>query len=68
MCSQMGGPSECNFEVSGNTAKEMVDKGTEHVMKSHPEIVAQMAAMTDEDKAKWFEEFKVKFEEAPEVA
>ncbi len=67
MCSQMGGPSECTFEVSGNSAAEMVEAGTKHVMESHPDILAQMNAMSDEEKAKWFVEFQAKFDAAPEV-
>ena len=52
-CSAMGGPAECTEMISGNTAEEMATNGTTHVMAAHPEIVAQMSAMSDEDKAKW---------------
>jgi hypothetical protein len=45
----------------------MATNGTAHVMEAHADIAAQMAGMTDEDKAKWMEEFKVKFEAAPEM-
>lgn len=66
-CAQMGGPATCEHVISGSTAEEMATNGTAHVMEAHADIAAQMAGMTDEDKAKWMEEFKVKFEAAPEM-
>lgn len=67
-CTAMGGPADCTTVLSGNTAEEIVANGTKHVMESHPDIAAQMDAMSDEDKAKWMEEFRAKFDAAPEVA
>ncbi len=67
-CAAMGGPADCTTPISGNTAEEMATNGTAHVMESHPDIAAQMNAMSDEDKAKWMEEFRAKFDAAPEMA
>lgn len=67
-CAAMGGPAECTEMLSGNTAEEMVTNGTAHVMAAHPEIAAQMGAMSDEDKAKWMDEFRPKFDAAEEAA
>lgn len=67
-CPAMGGPADCTTVLSGNTAEEIVTNGTTHVMEAHPDIAAQMNAMSDEDKAKWMEEFRTKFNAAPEMA
>lgn len=66
-CAQMGGPATCDFVVTGNTAEEMTANGTTHVMESHPDIVAQMEAMSPEDKANWMTDFQAKFDIAADV-
>lgn len=64
-CTAMGGPADCSVTLSGNTAEEIVTNGTAHVMAAHPDIAAQMGAMSDEDKAKWMDEFRTKFDALP---
>ncbi len=66
-CAQMGGPATCDFVLTGNTAEEMVTNGTKHVMESHPDIAAQMDAMTPEAKANWMTDFQAKFDIAPDM-
>lgn len=66
-CAQMGGPATCDFVLTGNTAEEMVANGTKHVMESHPDITAQMEAMTPEAKANWMTDFQAKFDIASDV-
>ncbi len=66
-CAQMGGPAECNFVVTGETAEEMAKNGGEHVMQSHPDIAEQMKNMTPEQNAQWMADFQPKFDAAPEM-
>ncbi len=66
-CAQMGGPATCDFVITGNTAEEMAENGTAHVMASHPDIAEQMKNTSAEGKAKWMEDFKVKFDATPEM-
>ncbi len=66
-CAQMGGPATCNFVVTGNTAEEMAKNGGDHVMQAHPDMAEQMKSMTPEQNAKWMEDFKPKFDAAPEM-
>lgn len=63
----MGGPATCDFVITGNTAEEMTQNGTKHVMESHPDVAEQMAKMTPEDNTKWMEDFRPKFDAAPEM-
>jgi len=60
-CSQMGGPATCTTVLTGNTPEEMVKNGMEHVKAQHPEIAAQIAAMSKEDTEKWMADFTAKF-------
>ena len=46
----MGGPADCKFVVTGNTAAEIVEAGSVHVMAEHPEIMKMMAEMSEEKK------------------
>lgn len=66
-CSEMGGPATCDYVISGATAKEMVDNGMVHVNEAHPELSAQIQAMTPEESAKWMTEFEEKFAALPEM-
>lgn len=70
-CAQMGGPEACNFEVMGNTAEEMAGNGGAHIQSSTDEAHAPMREMmengTEEGKAQWMEDFRPKFEAAPEA-
>lgn len=64
-CAQMGGPATCTTVISGNTAQEMVDNGMKHLKEAHPEMLADMDKMSDDDKAKWMADFQAKFDAAP---
>jgi len=66
-CAQMGGPATCDHMITGNTAQEMADNGTAHVMEAHPEMAEDMKKMTPEDSAKWMAEFQPKFDAQPEM-
>ncbi len=66
-CAQMGGPASCTFAVTGNSAEEMSMNGMKHVEEAHPDMAAQIKAMSKEDTDKWMAEFKGKFDAAPEM-
>lgn len=68
-CSAMGGPATCNHEITGNTAEEMAENGSKHLMEAHADsdMVKDMQNSTQEDKDKWMAEFKPKFDAAPEM-
>jgi len=66
-CAQMGGPATCQFAMTGATAEEMVQKGTQHVLAAHPDIAEQMKKMTPEQTAQWLADFRPKFAAAVEV-
>jgi cell fate regulator YaaT (PSP1 superfamily) len=59
-CKEMGGPCDEVFE--GETAKEVGDKGGEHIMSStdelHKPMKDQMSVSTEEDKQKWWNWFE----------
>jgi len=54
-CRQMGGP--CDTAFTGNTPKEVMDQGAQHVMSStdpeHMKVAEQMKSMTPEGNAEW---------------
>lgn len=69
----MGGP--CDAPIYGNTAEEMMNNGALHVTRmaesgddAHRNILDQMKAMEQkpEDAKKWNDEFKTKFDAAPD--
>ena len=60
-CAQMGGPATCTVVFTGNTPEEMVKKAMDHVMQAHPDLAAQIKAMTPEETAKWMADFSAKF-------
>jgi predicted small metal-binding protein len=66
-CAQMGGPKDCDHMIMGNTPEEMVNNGTEHVKKAHPEMAKDMEKMTPEETKKWMDDFKIKFNAAEEA-
>ena len=65
----MGGPCDTVFE--GNTAEEVAEKGGEHIMNSedqmHEGMKNQMMSSSQEEKDKWMEDFKMKFDEKEEM-
>jgi len=68
-CKEMGGT--CDMEIQGETAEEMMENGKSHVHgqmdEGHQNIVKQMEAMSEEEKAAWTQEFKGKFDSAEEA-
>jgi predicted small metal-binding protein len=64
-CAQMGGP--CDAELKGNTPKELLDMGMEHVKAMHPEMIDNMKNMTKEQNDAWNADFEKKWEAAPET-
>lgn len=62
----MGGPATCTTAFTGNTPEEIVSSAMKHVEATHPELAAQIKAMTPEETTKWMEEFKVKFSALPD--
>jgi len=65
----MGGA--CDAEITGETAEEIMKKGQEHVHSTddevHKEIIKAMENMSEEELGKFNEDFKKKFDEAPEA-
>lgn len=66
-CPAMGGPATCTATLKGNTPEEMVADGMNHIETAHPDMAAQVKAMSKEDTEKWFAEFKPKFDALPEL-
>lgn len=66
-CAQMGGPTTCNFVITGNTAEEMATNGMAHVTSSYPELSEQIKKMTPEETTAWMSDFAKKFEALPET-
>ena len=62
-CRTMGGP--CDATISASTAEQMMEKGMEHVQgaddEAHKAASAEMAGMSDEQKAGWAENVKEQF-------
>lgn len=66
-CAQMGG--ECDAEITGSTADEMMANGMKHLEEAHPKMAADVKAASPDDpmmKA-WGEKFAKDFEAAPEM-
>jgi predicted small metal-binding protein len=71
-CNDIGGA--CNAIIQGNTAEEMVNNATEHVIKMSKKDDGhkrdkEMIDQTQQDPQagkKWFAEFQVKFAALPE--
>ncbi|MEK9158353.1 MAG: DUF1059 domain-containing protein [Patescibacteria group bacterium] len=64
-CSEMGGP--CDAVCSANTWEEMTAEGMKHLEEAHPEMAAQIKAMSPEEMAKWEAENKPKFDALPDA-
>ena len=72
-CKEMGGT--CDMEFHAESAEEMEKMGKEHVHSmeddDHKNVVAQMTEMMEKDPEamkKWQEDFKGKFDAAPDKA
>ena len=63
-CREMGGP--CDAKLSADTPKEMIEKGMEHVKKSHPEMIKDMDKMSKEEGKKWNDTFMKKCDMTPD--
>lgn len=71
-CREMGGT--CDEVIEGETADEIGKKGAEHVEKmaaqgdeSHKALKEGMDAQGEEGKAKWWDDFRKKFDEKQEA-
>ncbi len=66
-CRAMGG--ECDAEVMGATAEEMMGNGMKHLEEAHPKMAADVKAMpaTDPAMVAWSEKFQKDFDAAPEI-
>lgn len=62
-CSQMGGP--CEGEVQGETPDEMMQNGWKHLEEAHPEMVATLTSMSEEETEAWTKQFLVDWEQTP---
>jgi predicted small metal-binding protein len=63
-CSDLGGPSECEVEIKGNTPDEVVKNCQEHVMEevekgdnAHQEAVENMQDMSPEEQQEKYTEY-----------
>lgn len=70
----MGGPSECEVEVSGETFAEMGENCKQHVMEmmgagdeAHQAAVGRMKNMSPKDQQAEFQSYQKKFDDAEEV-
>jgi predicted small metal-binding protein len=66
-CREMGG--DCNAEIHGETAEELMEKGRQHVHdaadsgdEAHKAVVKRMEELSDEDRDTWAEDMKQKFD------
>jgi hypothetical protein len=66
-CKEMGG--SCDAEIHGETAKEMMENGKQHVHdvadtgdEAHMAVVEKMTALSEEERAQWGEDFTKKFD------
>lgn len=64
ICSDLGGPVECEVEIKGNTPDEIVKNCQEHVMEevekgenAHQEAVENMQDMSPEEQQEKFTEY-----------
>ncbi|MBI5530996.1 MAG: hypothetical protein HY918_05895 [Candidatus Doudnabacteria bacterium] len=66
-CAQMGGPADCTFSVTSDTAENMVEQGFAHIQQAHPDLAKEIMEHPAEENDKWMQEFKTKFETWPEM-
>ncbi len=64
ICSDLGGPAECEVEIKGNTPEEMGKNCQEHVMEelgkgdgAHQEAVEIMQSLSPEEQQEKFTEY-----------
>jgi hypothetical protein len=65
-CRQMGGP--CDEKISGATPDEMMKNGMAHIEQAHPDMAADIKAMSKDDPkmVEWNKKFMEDFQNAPE--
>lgn len=73
-CSDLGGPSGCQHEVSGETFEALGDNCKQHVMMemqkgdaAHVTAANKMREASPEEQQAMFAAYRKKFDEAPEV-
>ena len=73
-CSDLGGPRECQVEVSGKTFEETGNNSKKHVMemvrsgdKAHQAAIERMMSLSPEAQQAEFASYKQKFDEATEI-
>jgi len=68
-CKEMGGPCDEAFE--GETAKEVGEKGGQHIMSStdeaHKSMREHMAKTSEEEKQKWWTWFEGEWDKKEEI-
>jgi predicted small metal-binding protein len=64
ICSDLGGPEECEVEIKGNTPEEVVKNCQEHVMEevengdsAHQDAVEDMQGMSPEEQQEKYTEY-----------
>lgn len=67
LCSQIGGPAECQEPITGSSAEEMIGVGWAHIQMAHPELSARIMQNPKEVNDKWMADFKAKFDTLPEA-
>jgi len=71
MCSDLGGPEECEVEIKGNTPEEVVKNCQEHVMEevekgddNHQSAVENMQGLSPEERQEQVDHYVQICEEA----
>ena len=54
-CNAIGGPSECPFVATGDSTDEIMNKLTDHIASTHPNIKAQMDTMSEQERSQWMD-------------
>lgn len=74
LCSDLGGPADCQFEFQGNSMSEIGMQSKNHVMdmvekhdEAHKAAIERMQGLSPEEQQKEFDSYIAKFEAAPEV-
>ena len=64
ICSDLGGPEECEVEIKGNTPEEVVKNCQEHVMEevengdsAHQDAVEDMQGMSPEEQQEKYTQY-----------
>lgn len=65
----MGGGDKCQEFFEGETAEELLEKATKHVMEAsiHEDIRKEMESQDEAEKAKWMEGYHKLWEETPGI-